>query len=70
MLDTFTFAYTEEGQALRTMLASSLLGVGRTVREFEETINTEAGPIKVLKLEAGKRPSEGQIAAEVKRRHA
>jgi hypothetical protein len=60
-MDRYTFPDNELGRELRASLAASMRKAGRVVREFEETIQ-----YRMLKLEVGKRPDEGKIAAEIK----
>ena len=66
----YTFPVNETGRAARALLAEHLRAAGRTVREFEETVTAGRLTFVLLKLEAGTRPDEGKIAADVKRQKA
>lgn len=63
MMDTYNFPDNEHGREMRGTLAKTLRENGREVQETEEVIT-----IKILKLVVGKRPGEGQIAANMKER--
>lgn len=63
MTETFHFPNNEHGKKMRANLAKIMREGGREVEETEEVIT-----ITVLKLKVGKRPGEGQIAANMKER--
>jgi hypothetical protein len=66
-VDIYTFSITrvEAAQAF----AENMREGGRTAEVVEVTIPTsDAGNIRVLQVKVGKRPDEGQIAADFKRR--
>jgi hypothetical protein len=68
MIDTFTFANTPEGRALRAHTANIYNLAGREVREFEEDWTNGTQTTHVLGLEVGKRKDEGIIARDMKAR--
>ncbi len=63
-MTVFHFPDNEHGREMRANLAKTLRKDGREVEEIEEVVT-----VKILKLMVhGKRPGEGQIAANMKDR--